>query len=107
MKSKWVYRAKKDKFTELAKELNIHPAILKIMADRGVEGREAVMEYLNASIDDVSSGEELTDMNKAVDIMYDSIKSGKKIRVMGDYDVDGATSTYILYTGITRLGWKL
>ena len=46
MKSKWVYRAKKDKFTELAKELNIHPAILKIMADRGVEGKDAVMEYL-------------------------------------------------------------
>lgn len=104
MKSKWVYRAKKDKFTELAKELNIHPAILKIMADRGVEGKDAVMEYLNASLDDVSSGEELTDMNKAVAIMYDSIKAGKKIRVMGDYDVDGATSTYILYTGITRLG---
>lgn len=104
MKSKWVYKAKKDNFTELAKELNVHPAILKIMADRGIEGREAAMEYLNASLDNVSSGEELTDMNKAVDILYDSIKAGKKIRVMGDYDVDGATSTYILYTGITKLG---
>lgn len=106
-KSKWIYKnLKNSEFQTLAEQFNVHPAIIKILADRGIQGEEAVREYLEADISRVSDGSELTDMQRGVDIVYDTVKAGKYIRIMGDYDVDGVSSTYILYKGLTRLGAK-
>lgn len=106
-KSKWIYKnLKNPEFQTLAEQFNVHPAIIKILADRGIQGEEAVKEYLDADISRVSDGSELTDMQRGVDIIYDAVQAGKHIRIMGDYDVDGVTSTYILYSGLTRLGAK-
>ena len=106
-KSKWIYKnLKNPEFQTLAEQFNVHPAIIKILADRGIRGEEAVKEYLDADISRVSDGSELTDMQRGVDIIYDAVQAGKYIRIMGDYDVDGVTSTYILYSGLTRLGAK-
>lgn len=106
-KSKWIYKnLKNPEFQTLAEQFNVHPAIIKILADRGIQGEEAVREYLEADISRVSDGSELTDMQRGVDIIYDAVQVGKHIRIMGDYDVDGVTSTYILYSGLTRLGAK-
>lgn len=105
--SKWIYKnIKNPEFNTLAEKFGVHPAIIKILADRGVQGEEAVREYLEADISKVSDGSELTDMKKGVDIIYDAVQAGKHIRIMGDYDVDGVTSTYVLYSGLTRLGAK-
>ena len=106
-KGKWIYKnIKNPEFQTLAEQFNIHPAIIKILADRGIQGEEAVREYLEADISLVSDGSELTDMQRGVDIVYDAVQAGKYIRIMGDYDVDGVSSTYILYKGLTRLGAK-
>lgn len=106
-KSKWIYKnLKNPEFQTLAEQFNVHPAIIKILADRGIQGEEAVKEYLDADISRVSDGSELTDMQRGVDIIYDAVQAGKHIRIMGDYDVDGVTSTYVLYSGLTRLGAK-
>lgn len=106
-KSKWIYKnLKNPEFQTLAEQFNVHPAIIKILADRGIQGEEAVREYLEADISRVSDGSELTDMQRGVDIVYDAVKAGKYIRIMGDYDVDGVSSTYILYKGLTGLGVK-
>lgn len=106
-KSKWIYKnLKSPEFQTLAEQFNVHPAIIKILADRGIQGEEAVKEYLDADISRVSDGSELTDMQRGVDIIYDAVQAGKHIRIMGDYDVDGVTSTYVLYSGLTRLGAK-
>lgn len=106
-KSKWIYKnLKSPEFNVLAEKFGVHPAIIKILADRGVQGEDAVREYLEAGIATVSDGSELTDMQRGVDIIYDAVKAGKYIRIMGDYDVDGVTSTYILYKGLTGLGAK-
>lgn len=106
-KSKWIYKnLKSPEFNVLAERFGVHPAIIKILADRGVQGEDAVREYLEADIATVSDGSELTDMQRGVDIIYDAVKAGKYIRIMGDYDVDGVTSTYILYKGLTGLGAK-
>lgn len=106
-KSKWIYKnLKSPEFNVLAEKFGVHPAIIKILADRGVQGEDAVREYLEADIATVSDGSELTDMHRGVDIIYDAVKAGKYIRIMGDYDVDGVTSTYILYKGLTGLGAK-
>lgn len=100
---KWFYKNKK--FNEsLAEKFCVHPAIIKILADRGVETEGEVREYFEADIANVSDGSELTDMEKGVSIIYDAVNSGKRIRVMGDYDVDGVTSTYILVKGLVGLG---
>lgn len=107
MSSKWIYKnLKNPEFQTLAEQFNVHPAIIKILADRGVQGDEAVREYLEADISRVSDGSELTDMQRGVDIVYDAVQAGKYIRIMGDYDVDGVSSTYILYKGLTGLGAK-
>lgn len=106
-KSKWIYKnLKNSEFQTLAEQFNVHPAIIKILADRGIQAEEAVREYLEADISRVSDGSELTDMQRGVDIVYDAVKAGKYIRIMGDYDVDGVSSTYILYKGLTGLGAK-
>ena len=90
-KSKWIYKnLKNPEFQTLAEQFNVHPAIIKILADRGIQGEEAVKEYLEADISRVSDGSELTDMQRGVDIVYDAVQAGKYIRIMGDYDV-GAT----------------
>lgn len=105
--SKWIYKnIKNPDFQTLAEQFNVHPAIIKILADRGIQGEEAVREYLEADISRVSDGSELTDMQRGVDIVYDAVQAGKYIRIMGDYDVDGVSSTYILYKGLTGLGAK-
>lgn len=106
-KSKWIYKnIKNPELQTLAEQFNVHPAIIKILADRGIQGEEAVREYLEADISRVSDGSELTDMQRGVDIVYDAVQAGKYIRIMGDYDVDGVSSTYILYKGLTGLGVK-
>lgn len=106
-KSKWIYKnIKNPVFQTLSEQFNVHPAIIKILADRGIQGEEAVREYLEADISRVSDGSELTDMQRGVDIVYDAVQAGKYIRIMGDYDVDGVSSTYILYKGLTGLGVK-
>lgn len=105
--SKWIYKnIKNPEFQTLSEQFNVHPAIIKILADRGIQGEEAVREYLEADISRVSDGSELTDMQRGVDIVYDAVQAGKYIRIMGDYDVDGVSSTYILYKGLTGLGVK-
>lgn len=107
MSSKWIYKnLKNPEFQTLAEQFNVHPAIIKILADRGIQGEDAVREYLEADISRVSDGSELTDMQRGVDIVYDAVQAGKYIRIMGDYDVDGVSSTYILYSGLTGLGAK-
>ena len=106
-KSKWIYKnIKNPEFQTLSEQFNVHPAIIKILADRGIQGEEAVREYLEADISRVSDGSELTDMQRGVDIVSDAVQAGKYIRIMGDYDVDGVSSTYILYKGLTGLGVK-
>lgn len=103
--SKWFYKNKKiDR--ELSNKLGIHPAIIKILADRGVETEEDIREFLAADLSKVSDGSELTDMEKGVRIIQDAIAAGKHIRIIGDYDVDGVTSTYIFYKGLIGLHAK-
>ena len=103
LNAKWYYKNKKVK-AELVNEFGVHLAILKILADRGVEGREAIKEFLEADMSQVSNGMELTDMEKGVALIEKAIREKRHIRVMADYDVDGVTSCYILCKGIELLG---
>lgn len=103
LNAKWYYKNRKVE-AGLAEEFGVHPAILKILADHGVEGKEAVREFLEAGMEQVSNGMELTDMEKGVALIEKAIREKRRIRVMADYDVDGVTSCYILCKGIELLG---
>ena len=74
------------------------------MRNRDVIGDEAIDFYLNGTVEDLYDGLLMKDMDRAVDILKEKIEEGKKIRVIGDYDIDGVNATYILQQGLAGLG---
>lgn len=100
----WVIRNTPEPPAGLAESLGIPNVAVKVMINRGLRSVKDVREYVNASMDSVSDGSELTDMNKGVELIRQAVHSGRKIRIMGDYDVDGVTSTYILFKCLSMLG---
>ncbi len=102
--SKWTVYAKKADFDAIGKEFNISPITARIIRNRDVCGNEAIGRYLNGTWKDLYSPYLLNDAEKAADILLDDIRSGEKIRIVGDYDVDGVCSTYLFYKALERLG---
>lgn len=101
---KWVVAAKKADFQAIAKKFNINQVTARLLRNRDVIGDEAIEEYLNGSLLYLNDGLKMKDMGKAVQILKQKIAEQKKIRIIGDYDIDGVCSTYILYKGLRRLG---
>lgn len=101
---KWVVMAKKADFQKIGKEFGIDPVIARLIRNRDVEGMEDIRSYLYGTLEELPSPWLLKDMKKAAEILSVKIDSGAKIRIIGDYDIDGVTATYILLTGLKRLG---
>lgn len=101
---KWVVMAKKADFQKIGKEFGIDPVVARLIRNRDVEGMDDIRSYLCGTLDDIPSPCLLKDMKKATEILSAKINAGAKIRIIGDYDIDGVTATYILLTGLKRLG---
>lgn len=101
---KWVVMAKKADFQKIGKEFGIDPVVARLIRNRDVEGMDDIRSYLCGTLDDIPSPWLLKDMKKATEILSAKINAGAKIRIIGDYDIDGVTATYILLTGLKRLG---
>lgn len=101
---KWVVMAKRADFAKIAQEFGIDPVIARLIRNRDVETMEQIREYLHGKISEIPSPWLLQDMEKAVEIIRTKINEKKKIRIIGDYDIDGVTATYILLSGLKRLG---
>lgn len=101
---KWVVAAKKADFNLIGRQFHIDPVIARLIRNRDVVGEEKIKEYLLGTIDTIPSPWLMKDMKKAVDILEKKIQQQVKIRIIGDYDIDGVTSTYILLKGLTRIG---
>ena len=101
---KWVVMAKKADFQKIGKEFGIDPVVARLIRNRDVEGVDDIRSYLCGTLDDIPSPWLLKDMKKATEILSAKINAGAKIRIIGDYDIDGVTATYILLTGLKRLG---
>ena len=95
---------KKADFNGIAEKYQISPIIARLMRNRDVIGDEAIDFYLNGTEEDLYDGLLMKDMDRAVDILKEKIEEGKKIRVIGDYDIDGVNATYILQQGLAGLG---
>lgn len=102
--AKWFVSAKKADFNGIGEKYHISPVLARIIRNRDVIEEEEIEKYLHGTLKDVYDGGLLKDMDKAINIIRDKIRSGKKIRVIGDYDVDGICATYILKKGLSLCG---
>lgn len=100
----WVLLRKGADFQHISKKFHISPRVASLIRNRDVIGDDAIEKYLNGTIADLYDGMLMKDMDKAVAVLGEKIKENAKIRIIGDYDIDGIQSTYILLEGFRMLG---
>jgi single-stranded-DNA-specific exonuclease len=93
---KWLIKSASTDFSTLGKTQN-EKILYRIIANRGINSEEDLNEFLNPDLSKLHSPESMADMDRATDILINSLENEEKIRIVGDYDVDGIMSTYILY----------
>ncbi len=104
MKEKWVVSAKKADFNGIGAHFGIDPVIARLMRNRGMTDISEMELYLRGTEDDLHDPHLLKDADRAAQIISEKIRSGEKIRIIGDYDIDGIQATYILLKALHRLG---
>ena len=102
--AKWFVSAKKADFNGIGEKYHISPVLARIIRNRDIVEDSEIERYLHGSMEDIYDGSLMKDMGKAVDILWKKIQGGKKIRVIGDYDVDGICAAYILKKGLSLCG---
>lgn len=103
----WFIKNKKADFEYIMKECGISEVLARCLVNRGLTDPEKIKVFLHPSLEDLYNPFLLKDMEKACDILQAKIISGKTVRIVGDYDVDGVVSTYILYRTLKMLGAKV
>ena len=101
---RWVVAAKRADFAAIGKEFGIDPVIARLIRNRDVQDKEEIRRYLHGTVDELASPHLMKDVDKAVEILRNKIKEKKRIRIIGDYDIDGVVSTFILIKGLKRVG---
>lgn len=104
MNSNWYIYNKRKYAKAISEKLGISPLLSIILCNRDVTDEKEAIKLLSSDINDINSEKLLPDIDKAVDILYQNIKDGKSIRIVGDYDIDGICSTYILYEPLKNIG---
>lgn len=97
-------QTKRADFNAIAARFHISPVTARIIRNRDVEGEKAIDRYLNGTLDQLYDPHLMKDMDKAAALILGKIRAGVRIRIVGDYDIDGVCSTYLLYRGLTRCG---
>lgn len=101
---KWRVYSKKADFDAIGSRFNIDPVTARIIRNRDVTDMENVDMYLNGTLDSLHDPMMMKDMDKAVSVIASSIRDNKHIRIIGDYDIDGICSIYILFKGLKICG---
>ncbi len=104
MKEKWVVAAKKADFNAIGEKFGIDPVTARLIRNRDIIGDENIRLYLYGKLSDLPDPHLLKDADKAARILQKKIMEGARIRVIGDYDIDGVTATYILIRCLNSLG---
>ncbi len=104
LKEKWVVSAKGADFKAIGEHFGIDPVIARIMRNRGLTDLDEMEYYLHGDEKDLIDPHLLKDVDLAAEIILKKVKKQKKIRIIGDYDIDGIQSTYILYCALKRIG---
>lgn len=101
---KWVVSAKKADFQGIASQFGIDQVTARIIRNRDIIGTQAIEEYLYGTLEDLHDPHSMKDMGRAVSILQEKLQGGKKIRIIGDYDIDGVQSVFILYSALRECG---
>ncbi len=107
MRKKWVVSAKRADFKGIAKRFHIDQVTARIIRNREVVGDEAMEEYLHGSLADLNDPAQMKDIILAARMLQEKIIQGGHIRILGDYDIDGVQSVYILYSALLRCHAKV
>lgn len=99
----WYEIRKGGDFVALGKKYHTDPVIARLLINRDIKEADFA-SFLRCEKTNIHSPKKMLHMEEAVDIILDAVAKNEKIRVIGDYDIDGINSTYILYTGIRRVG---
>ena len=100
----WMYKKCNADTAAVAKRYNISEIFARVLINRGLYSWKAMDNYLFPDMEKMYAPELMKDLIKAAEILLDAVKHHIKIRVIGDYDVDGVMSSYILFKGIDMLG---
>ena len=100
---KWMVYNKKADFQKIGSEFGIDPVIARLIRNRDIQDMKEIRSYLYGTLAEIPSPGKMKDMERAVQILQKKITQKKKIRIIGDYDIDGVTATCILLKGLKRL----
>lgn len=107
MNEKWLLRKTNAPILNISKLTGLDENIVTVLANRGVKTENEAVKFINASIEDLYDPLIMKDMDKGTDIIVRAINNKKNIVVYGDYDVDGVTSTVILYKALLKCNAKV
>ena len=100
---KWMVYNKKADFQKIGSEFGIDPVIARLIRNRDIQDMKEIRSYLYGTLAEIPSPWKMKDMERAVQILQKKITQKRKIRIIGDYDIDGVTATCILLKGLKRL----
>lgn len=101
---RWVLLRKGGDFEAIGKKFHISPRLACLIRNRNVVGEEAIGKFLNGTAEELNDGRLMKGMKQAAAILKKKIEEQKRIRIIGDYDIDGINAAYILLEGIEFLG---
>ena len=106
-KELWMVQTKRADFSGLAMRLGVSPVAVRVMRNRGLTEEAEMRKYLYGTLDDLYDPRLMKGMKQAAELIVRKLKEGKHVRIIGDYDIDGVCSTYILLKGFQRAAKEL
>ena len=106
-KELWMVQTKRADFSGLAMRLGVSPVAVRVMRNRGLTEEAEMRKYLYGTLDDLYDPRLMKGMEQAAEMIVRKLKEGKHVRIIGDYDIDGVCSTYILLKGFQRAAKEL
>jgi single-stranded-DNA-specific exonuclease len=102
MAERWFIKNIKADYKYISKKYALSELVSRLIVNRNIISDEMIRSYINPDFDKFHEAREMKDLEKSVDILREKIKAQNKIRIVGDYDVDGVISIYILYSALKR-----
>ena len=102
--AKWVEIRKGADFQSIGEKFGISSLTARLIRNKDITEESEIRQYLYGGLSDLCSASVMKGIIPAVEILQKKIKEGASIRIIGDYDIDGVCSTYILLRGLTRAG---
>ncbi|MDF2906918.1 MAG: hypothetical protein K0R34_2239 [Herbinix sp.] len=103
----WVIKNRKADYNLIMQECGVSEVLARCLVNKGLEDPQEINDFLHPKPSKLHDPFLMKDMEKACDILREKIMAGKRLRIIGDYDVDGVVATYILYRNLTNIGAKV